>query len=946
MKALKIIAIIAGILFLIVLLLPYAFRSKITDLVKTELNNAVDAQIDFGKVSLSLLRSFPDFNLRINELSVVGKEAFLADTLLYTKSFDLELDLMSVFRGSPYSIKNIQLVDPLLQLIVLEDGKANWDIAAESSEEPSETGVQEDPFTIALESIFIQNARVVYDDRELVYFLSLDALTGNLNGDFTVDQTRLKASMEIGSINMSYDGMTLLSGVSGQSELTIDANLSESVYAVSTDMLMLNALDLDFKGTFSLKETAIGMDFAVAAPNGTFKQLLSLLPAAYLKDYQNLKAEGDFAFNAYMKGDYSDDSFPAFGVQLKVEKGSIAYPDLPEKIEQIALNLKVENKTTDMDQTLITLQPLQFSVKENPFRMQLRLEPPLSNPLIDTQMEGEVVLESIAGLMPDAMLANIKGKLDVNMALKAKLSALENEQINEIEAGGNAVLTAFSTPLDGWEQGLHIDKASLSISPKQLTTQVEKLQLGESSFHFSGNLQHYLAYATGNGTLEGKLNLSSEKMDVNELLAHFYASEESTEQADTASFTLDLPERLDLQFNAQIDQLLFEQYDLKAVRATISYADKTLRFDPLKANVFGGELQMAGLLDAVDQTSPLINLDFNISGFDIPMAYQGIGLFQAAAPIASKTQGSFSTKFKLKGKLDEKLQPVFSSLQGGGGLISSQIRIESVQTMNTLASLLGNDDYKRLITDGINFSFEFINGRVFQKPFSLKYAGSDVTMSGSIGFDQTLDYNLLMMIPYEKLGNQVTSGLEKLVAEAGKQGFNLNPGTNIQVKALIGGTATNPKVSIDYKDYAKNIKADINRMAQEEIEKQKQALKAELQAEADKLINEAKRQGDQLIAQADAAAETVRVEAQKAAAKLRDEGNAQAENLIAEGKKKGLIAERLAVEAAKKLREQSNKNANDIEREADQRASKIQQEARAKADALMAEANRKAALLN
>ncbi|MDV7399382.1 hypothetical protein RZS08_48670, partial [Arthrospira platensis SPKY1] len=99
---------------------------------------------------------------------------------------------------------------------------------------------------------------MVYDDRELVYFLSLNDLSGRLNGDFTVDQTRLKALMEIGTIDMSYDGISLLSGVSGHSELTIDANLSESVYTVSTDLLRLNALELDFNGTFSLKETAIG----------------------------------------------------------------------------------------------------------------------------------------------------------------------------------------------------------------------------------------------------------------------------------------------------------------------------------------------------------------------------------------------------------------------------------------------------------------------------------------------------------------------------------------------------------------------------------------------------------------------------------------------------------------------------------------------------------------
>lgn len=946
MKALKIIAITIGLLFLAVLILPFVFRGKITELVKTEVNKAVDAKVDFGKVSLSLLRGFPDFSLRIKDLSIIGNTPFAGDTLLYARQFNLKLDVMSVLSGSPLELKEIQLNEPLLQLIVLADGSANWDIVPTSNDESTEGTTEDEAFTIGLKAINVDNARVVYNDRELNFLLQMAKFSGVLNGDLSMDQTRMNALLKIESINVNYDGMTLLKAVEGQTKLTIDANLAESIYRITSEQLSLNALELDFDGVFNLTETAIGMDFEVSAPNGTFKQLLSILPEAYLKDYQNLIAEGKFVFGAQMKGDYTETSFPAFGVQLKVADGLIAYPELPEKLENIQLALAIENPSGDMDQTLIQVQPLTFSMKENSFKIMVNLEPPLSDPLIDAEMIGKINLESLAALLPPETFPFMKGLLDVNFMLRARQSALENEQFDAIDATGAAKLTAFSSSIEGWENGLKLEKGAVIISPKAVHSSIEGLQLGKSDFTFSGDIQNYLSYIAGDGKLKGILKVSSDRIDANELLHHFASSPDSIEVSDSGAFSLDLPERIAMAFDANVKQLLYENFDLRDVQASIQYDNKSLNFQPLRANIFGGEIRMAGMLDAIDNLSPFINLDFNISNFDIPMAYNGIGLFQAAAPIASKTQGSFSTNFNLKGRLDENLQPVFSSLQGGGGLSSSQLKIESVQTMNTLASLLGNDDYKRLITDGINLSFEFVNGRIFQKPFTLKYAGSDVNMSGSIGFDQTLDYNLLLMIPFEKLGNQVTSGLKKLVSEAGNQGFNLNPGTNIQVKAIISGTATNPKVSIDYKDYAKNIKADINKLAQEEIEKQKQALKAQLNEQAEKLLNDAKKQGDQLIAQADAAAKTVREEAQKAAAKLRNEGNIQAENLIAEGKKKGIIAERLAVEAAKKLRDQSNKNADNIEREADEHALKLQQEARAKADALIAEANRKAASLN
>jgi hypothetical protein len=262
--------------------------------------------------------------------------------------------------------------------------------------------------------------------------------------------------------------------------------------------------------------------------------------------------------------------------------------------------------------------------------------------------------------------------------------------------------------------------------------------------------------------------------------------------------------------------------------------------------------------------------------------------------------------------------------------------------MNKLADLLGNENYRRMITDGINFTFEFVNGRVFQKPFTIKYAGSDVTLGGSIGFDQQLDYDMVFQVPFSQLGSSVADGITSLVRLAGDKGINLNPGTSVQVKAKITGPANDPKVSLDYKDFAGNLKSDLMSTAQQELDKQKEQLKEKARDEADKLIQQAREQGDKLIQQAESTAANIRAEAAKAGAKIRSEANAQAEKLVAEGKAKGIIAERLAIESAKKLNQQADKSASDLENEADKKANALVDEARNRAAQLILEAEKKA----
>ncbi len=937
MKFLKILAATLSLLLILILVLPFAFSGKITELAKKEINESVNAKVGFSDISLSLIRNFPDFSLRLGDLSVLGNTPFEDDTLFYSQNLDITIDLMSVFKGSQYVIKDIQVGNPLIQLITLDDGLTNWDIIpiSESSELIEDEATDSEAFKIMLKSFTIQEGRVVYKDQSLPLKLSMDDINTTLAGDFSLDQTQIKAALEIGNITSVYDGMTMMKSLSLKTDVSIDANLAENIFDLDIEKLLLNSLQLSMGGRFSLADSSIGIDFKFDAPQGTFKQLLSLVPAEYLNNYSDLNTTGDFSFNAFAKGNFSEKEFPAFGAELKVDQATITSPNLPEKLENIQLALFVDNKSGDFDHTLVEVRPLKFSMKENPFELNLTVKTPVSDPEIDATLNGKLLLEEIATLIPDAEIPVISGIVDLDMALKTKLSTIEQEKFEQIGASGSAILTEFKTQIEG--ENLAIKKVDLKFAPTAINTNIQNLTLGKSDFNFSGNVQNYLGYFLSDGVLKGQFKLTSSNVDVNELMQFV-----SSDTSDTTTIDLSLADRMDLQFISTIQKLTYEQYELKEVRADIGIADNKIQLNPLQAKLFGGEVRMLGIIDVIDKKSPLFNFDFKISKFDIPTAYQAIQLFQAAAPIAEHTTGKFSVDFNLKGRIDEQLEPVFSTLQGGGELSTTKVEVDSAPALNKLSSLLGNEDYRKLTSNGVDVGFEFVNGRVYQKPFGLNFSGSDATVSGSLGFDQSLDYDLLLNVPYGKLGKTVSDGIVSLVNSIGGSKANLKPETNVQIKAKISGLVTNPKVSLDYKDYANDVKADLNRLAQEEIEKQKAALAEKAKAEAAKALEAARKQGESLIEKADATAKTIREEATKAATKLREEADKRAEQLIAEGKKKGMIGERIAIEAAKKIREEADKKATSLEREADQKASTLQAEARDKAASLILAAERKA----
>lgn len=121
-----------ALLILIVLLvgsaiaLPYIFKDKLVALAKEEINKNVLARVDFQDVSLSLLRSFPNFSMELSDYSVSGINEFEGITLAAGKSAGFTLDLMSVISSTrPVEILSVTLTEPDVHVVVLPDGRAN-----------------------------------------------------------------------------------------------------------------------------------------------------------------------------------------------------------------------------------------------------------------------------------------------------------------------------------------------------------------------------------------------------------------------------------------------------------------------------------------------------------------------------------------------------------------------------------------------------------------------------------------------------------------------------------------------------------------------------------------------------------------------------------------------------------------------------------------------------
>ena len=305
-----------------------------------------------------------------------------------------------------------------------------------------------------------------------------------------------------------------------------------------------------------------------------------------------------------------------------------------------------------------------------------------------------------------------------------------------------------------------------------------------------------------------------------------------------------------------------------------------------------GTMNLAGSYDVTNIKKPMVDFDIAINNFDVTKTFQTFNTVQTLAPVGKYVKGNFSTSLKFKTQLDEKMNPVLNTLTGGGKLSTNKVTLEGFAPIDKVADALKMQKLKKQELNNLNLSYKFENGRVQVEPFDMTFAGFKTKIGGSTGFDQTIDYVMNFEIPRSEFGGQANAVLDNLVSQANAKGAGVNVGEMINVKALIGGTVTNPTVKTGLKDAANDAIDDLKKRAEEELQKQKEELERKAREEADKLKNQAeqkvKEEADKLKQEAEKKKKELEDKAKKEAEKAKKEAEKKAKE-EAEKKLKGLF---------------------------------------------------------
>jgi hypothetical protein len=810
-KAFKIIGITLLILLALLVAIPFAFQGKLKDMIKTLMNENLNAQVEFSDVSLSFIRSFPQAHVTVEDLVITNFKPFEGETFVSAKNIAFNISIKELFKNAGEDlivVNSISIEEALIILKIDALGNTNYDITKENENAQAITDSSRG-FSLDIKDYSISNSALTYIDETSKTQMYITELNHTGNGTFSGEQSQLNTKTDA-HVSFSMDSVQYLNQNKIKLEALIGINLKEQKYTFMKNKGYINQLPLVFDGYVQMIENGQDIDITFENPESSFKDFLAIIPETYSKSIENVETSGDFKVRGVVKGRVSEETIPTLDINMSSNNASFKYPDLTKRVSNITINSTIKNTTGNIDDTFLDIKTLNFKIDEDVFKSNAIIRNLTKNMLVNANIDGTLNLANITKAYPIDFDKKLSGILKAKLNTSFDMNAIETDDYNRIKNTGSMNLSDFIFSTEDIVNPIQINTVDMTFNPGNVKLNSFDAKTGTSNFKATGTIKNLLGFLLSDKKLQGNFNLSSNKLVVSDFMVEDETASNDSNKTTSASESLKIPDFLDCTINAKANTVIYDNLTLTDVNGTLLIKDQEADLKNLTSSLFNGVLALTGKVSTKTDT-PVFDLNIGAEGFDISQSFQSLELLQNLAPIAKAFQGKLNTVIKLQGTLGSDFTPDLNSVSGVAfaELLTTSINQNESSILSTLDGALNFIDFSKLDLKDLKAKLDFSNGQVNIKPFDLKYEDIAIVVSGSHGFDKTINYNAVFEVPAKYLGSEVNQLLGKINdPEANK--------ITIPVTANITGSYTGPKVQTDLTSGVSNLTEQLI-----EIEKQK-----------------------------------------------------------------------------------------------------------------------------
>lgn len=453
---------------------------------------------------------------------------------------------------------------------------------------------------------------------------------------------------------------------------------------------------------------------------------------------------GDLAVHLKSKGNFlpARHRFPITEADLQLQNGNIQTKYYPHPLEKIQVGAKVISRSGSMKDLDVSLTPMSFQFEGQPFMVKADLRD-------FTDLNYNIVSNGTLDLGRILQVFALKdyevtGLVETRLSLRGRQSDATKGRYDQLFNEGTLKVHDLQVRMELFPQVFKIYTGNFSFHQDKMAFDRFAAGYGKSRFALDGWLTDVIGYMANKGQpLRGNFTLKSDRVVVDELMVYNAAPNPA---AAGQTGVVIVPGDLDVAFHADVKQIEYNGLRIDSFSGGVSIDSGAVKLDTTTFSLAGAPVEMNAGYKSLSPQKAQFDYHIQAKDFDVQRAYREVKLFRDLATSAAKAQGVISLDYKLSGRLDGNMHPVYPSLKGGGVLSIRKVKVKGLKLFGEVSKET-NKDVNDPDLSKVDLKTTIANNLITIERTRMKISVFKLRIEGQASFDGRLNLHCRVGLP-------------------------------------------------------------------------------------------------------------------------------------------------------------------------------------------------------
>jgi uncharacterized protein involved in outer membrane biogenesis len=802
--------------------------AKLRALLMPRIEQAVGRPV---KVESFSLKVWTGLGVQLKGIELANAKDFDKKPMVSIEAVTLKVNLLALLKRQ-LAVTSLTIDRPAILIEKSIKGAFNFDdlikvLPADSAKKQPPPGSS--PVSIAVQSFKINDGSFIFEDKQLK--MRAEALGINeqlkLDADAKLENIRTTGWIKVKEIRTSMPGISL-SRIYVNVDHDISVNLPASVITINHLTVAPQGIALTLAGTVSDFDSLPVLDLALKTTVIDMKQIFAAIPPEFKAQAKDVQATGRIELGLKITGqiDPKDPkSMPKVDGMVGLRNIGVKYAMLLKSISDVNGDIIFSEKDLDIKKISAKLGTAGFEMS--------CLVRNFEDPYIKAAFKGNFDLGEVKEYVPLEEGMTLAGKIKADFKVDGKVN-----NINTFNMDGRIDLEKISMATKALMKPVTDLSGTVQLTKNLINVPDISCKIGRSSMSFTAQIKNFLSLAPEMPVKPGQpaialpkqgkavitFALNSPLLDLDEMLPPLpkpgeAAAAKGQTQAAPLPVLPPLPDFL-MDGKVRIAKIKFLMIDYDNLAGNLTMDNRKLNLDG-QVGVYSGKVLGSLWSDLNDLTRIEYKLKAQASQLEAN------DFLSALTPFKDR----MFTKLDINGEFSG-LAPdtilIKKTLKGSGNAKTGDGKIVNWELLAKVFEYTKLTGDKDLTFKSLSLGFRILNERLYLDDLKMDSRYGDVNLTGSSGFDGTLDYRVSIKLTKEES--------DKLRAKSTATNLFADKDGRMVLDLLVKGPAQKPSIGWD----TQMAQARLKGKAQEELDK----AKAQAQAEADKLKAQAQAEAD------------------------------------------------------------------------------------------------------